>query len=73
MRSTLSIDKIEYVLPKKKQTIETVAAISGISVSELSEHLGFVEKYVTTDKETALDLAEEATSKLIAAFVKTAT
>lgn len=66
MNLTLSIDKIEYILPKKKQTIEDLAAASGVSVQELDEHLGFVEKYVTTDEETSLDLAEAVVRKLIA-------
>lgn len=65
MNYRLSIDRIEYVIPKKKQTIESVSAISGISVKELDEHLGFVEKYITTDEETLLDLAEEAVYKLM--------
>ncbi len=65
MNYKLSIDKIEYVLPKKKQTIEAVSALSGISVKELNSHLGFIEKYVTTDEETSLDLAEEVVYKLM--------
>jgi len=65
MNYKLSIDILEYVLPKKKQTIETVSALSGISVKELESHLGFIEKYVTTDEETSLDLAEEVVYKLM--------
>ncbi len=67
MNSKLSIEKIEYVLPKTKQTVETVAGVSGFSVDELEQNLGFVEKYVTTDEETALDLAKEAVLKLMKA------
>lgn len=65
MQFTLSIDKIEYALPKKKQTVEEVSNFSGISVEELDKYLGFSEKYITTDDQTALDLAEEAVYKLM--------
>jgi 3-oxoacyl-[acyl-carrier-protein] synthase III len=63
----LSIDKITYVLPTKKQTVEDVASFSGISAHDLGQHLGFVEKYITTNEETSLDLAEKAVCKLMAA------
>lgn len=69
MSYTLSIEKIEYVLPETKQTVENVAAMSGLSVEELDKHLGFVEKYVATDEETALDLAEKAALKLMTSGV----
>jgi 3-oxoacyl-[acyl-carrier-protein] synthase-3 len=65
MNSALSIDRVEYVLSKKKQTIETVSANSGISIKELSLQLGFIEKYVATDDETSLGLAKEAVCKLM--------
>ena len=45
-----SIDAIEYVLPKKRQTVEEVSLISGISSDELEENLGYFERYITEKK-----------------------
>ncbi len=55
MKYKLSIDSVEYVLAEKKQSIQEVSTISGISIEELDEYLGFKERYIVTNNQTSLD------------------